>query len=963
MGSDCPILGGNKSAVAGLPSGRTACVTLLHSLNATADETAVPTTGSDPSFLIRGCSMHKLALPLALIPLVTLFAGCTDELPVAPPTFSEVASSGTFSGEVFGPDGTSICNFVVGENISVRLVPEVGGYGPGQVISCWASGGDSHFSFEIPAGTYYVRLYLSYDPYVVIWFPDQVTIDGDVEQDLHVPARSSLGGSATVDGGSWAGVSLHTDLVGGRIQGGEPIVSGADGSWLGSLFNGWTYTANCNTWEPLFGIQLVAGAPSEPFLFPDEVASIDCTYELHPWAPPLGVAVNNYRLAFEHPLIPALERGAFYDGASPAAVMFGGGMTYATDEEHTFLLHDPRGVTQGNIRSVGLPIEVFEPGPYADHQTLTLLREWPNDPSWNASGLGLIVVRETFAFTSTPDDDYIIFKHTVFNPGAEPIEGLTVGQEFDHDVYGAMSGSFNDNSVEYDAGSQVAVITSEGIDVVAGHALLGGSPSSYRSWANRQDPPPIDPGDLSPWHDYLTGGIVDPSSFGPEDIRHLLSSGPVTLEAGASVAFASVLAAGDDQDDLLANVAAARAKYAALPPAAVSPYPAIAVDVAVTEYEGYLEAVFTFPDRATALLVNSAETFCAGARSTGGSSRGIHVAAAFPMWLDPTWIGEDGKILCVGMLTDGTVFGGADAPSIGTGGPGREYDVIDLGTLPGCDGSGAHAINNRGQVAGGSCGPVLWDNGVITELGMPTDYTYCWVWDINDLGQVVGECRRPGYLNWHAFLWENGTVTDLGTPGERSVASGINNRGQIVGFQTSHSGTESHAVLWEDGVMTDLGLPDGESSWAFAINERGQAVGGSKTAAGDEYGFLWENGVLRDLSPLGGAGEINERGQIIVGDLLWEGGVITNLGSLGGQGYYGTVAEGINEEGQIVGDSYNGAGARHGFMWENGIMTDLGALPGADYSRAWDINDQGQIVGSSQTELGKGHAVLWVRKH
>jgi probable HAF family extracellular repeat protein len=71
--------------------------------------------------------------------------------------------------------------------------------------------------------------------------------------------------------------------------------------------------------------------------------------------------------------------------------------------------------------------------------------------------------------------------------------------------------------------------------------------------------------------------------------------------------------------------------------------------------------------------------------------------------------------------------------------------LIDLGTLGGGS-SRVHAINNRGQVVGGS-------------------------------ETVEGE--------WHAFLWEDGRMKDLGTLGPpattSSRAQGINNAGQVVG--------------------------------------------------------------------------------------------------------------------------------------------------------------------------------------
>jgi probable HAF family extracellular repeat protein len=64
---------------------------------------------------------------------------------------------------------------------------------------------------------------------------------------------------------------------------------------------------------------------------------------------------------------------------------------------------------------------------------------------------------------------------------------------------------------------------------------------------------------------------------------------------------------------------------------------------------------------------------------------------------------------------------------------------------------------------------------------------------------------------------------------------------------------------------------------------------------------------------------------------------MTDLGTLPGDSY--SVAEAINDQGQIVGRSGSGMGER-AFLWEDGRMTDLGVY------NAVDINNSGQIAGS-----------------
>ncbi len=315
------------------------------------------------------------------------------------------------------------------------------------------------------------------------------------------------------------------------------------------------------------------------------------------------------------------------------------------------------------------------------------------------------------------------------------------------------------------------------------------------------------------------------------------------------------------------------------------------------------------------------------------------------------------------------------------------YRLIDLGTLPGDDASGAFDINNLGQIVGSS-GPlwgghaVLWENGTITDLGtLPLD-DYSWARAINERGQIVG--GSTGEYP-HAVLWENGTITELAMlpDDDSSTALGINARGQIIGTGGGPFNAP-HAVLWEKDTITDLGildtwfddsLPVGrlDFSHAYDINERGQIVGVSTTSAG-VHAVLWENGTITDLGTLPGddyseARGINERGQIMglsgtwdgqcCEAVLWESGTITDLGI---PITYYAEHYGINNRGQIVFTSIQShVGYDRAVLWDKGTITDLGALaaPASGLSTAFGINDHGQIVGWA-VDVG-GHAVVWTR--
>jgi probable HAF family extracellular repeat protein len=216
----------------------------------------------------------------------------------------------------------------------------------------------------------------------------------------------------------------------------------------------------------------------------------------------------------------------------------------------------------------------------------------------------------------------------------------------------------------------------------------------------------------------------------------------------------------------------------------------------------------------------------------------------------------------------------------------------------------AHDLNNHGQVVGLTVTSpqraFLWDEKrgmqLLESLGdLDVEYPLA----INNRGQVAGGTVFPNGFA-HAFLRvRSGAVQDLGSlvsPAHRSIATALNERGQVVGFASvgddvhgffwtaniNNRGhivgrNENRAVLWTDvGSWHELGVlgvsPFGDyGSWAFAINDRGWVVGTSTAPAGGA--FLWtpQTGMINlghlD-SPFGDyhfsqAVDINNRGTVV----------------------------------------------------------------------------------------------------
>lgn len=71
----------------------------------------------------------------------------------------------------------------------------------------------------------------------------------------------------------------------------------------------------------------------------------------------------------------------------------------------------------------------------------------------------------------------------------------------------------------------------------------------------------------------------------------------------------------------------------------------------------------------------------------------------------------------------------------------------------------------------------------------------------------------------------------------------------------------------------------------------------------------------------------------------------TYLGNLGGTNTAQTIAYGINNRGQVVGQSMNRKGVTDAFRYTAGVMEDLGDLGGEGGSIAYGINTVGQVCG------------------
>lgn len=124
-------------------------------------------------------------------------------------------------------------------------------------------------------------------------------------------------------------------------------------------------------------------------------------------------------------------------------------------------------------------------------------------------------------------------------------------------------------------------------------------------------------------------------------------------------------------------------------------------------------------------------------------------------------------------------------------------------------------------------------------------------------------------------------------------------------------------------------------------------------------------GEARGINDAGFIVGLSDTGDRTLRAVQWLDGSISLLPEL--PGTVRSLASAVNNHGQIVGQAgpdHYGAdvppAGTHAVLWEDGEAIDLGTLPGYTWSVANDINDAGQVVGvSGNNETGEAHAVLW----
>ena len=514
----------------------------------------------------------------AAIACSSLLLACTDDgresRPLAPPSF-DLTAVYSVSGNILGPDGTSICNAVPpGSLLLVRLInPATGGFGAVQNVSCPAN---SYTVFVAPA-SYLLRVQLPGFPGLgaLPWRTldaTPVVVDvGDVVRDMQIQPGTGLGGQAMLDGAPLPGVDLSVIYDQAPGFGATSGSSGADGGWVEFfgrepliLQNGIRYLVS--TICSALGTKVVQTPPSTSFLFPTERSAVDCALTT---APNTRFSHTRTRLVVtpmpgdigglspelqdqfgegwgvQFPIAPGQPP---IHGSVNVSQLFEGGLIVGIRPDRVLSGVELGGYMQcgGACRDFGLDGKFsFASSPQFGTKVI-----WHYSDATSPEGVGLKVLQKSY--DGVPPNDYVLFRFIFTNSGVAPVTFYAgmfadwdIGDDFLDDVgFTAMDGRL----------MYMTDATPGG--VYAGTLLLGDFPVSGNAFLT-------DFGQSTATQvAALAGDFTVPSAPAPGDHRYLQALGPISLGPNASADIWIAVVAGEDQSQLFANANAAVADVA-----------------------------------------------------------------------------------------------------------------------------------------------------------------------------------------------------------------------------------------------------------------------------------------------------------------------------------------------------------------------------------------------------------------
>ncbi|MBI3578861.1 MAG: S8 family peptidase, partial [Ignavibacteriales bacterium] len=259
---------------------------------------------------------------------------------------------------------------------------------------------------------------------------------------------------------------------------------------------------------------------------------------------------NNGRLGFFDFPQNTLGMGLIFNGVNH---LFEGGLLIGTSSSK--VVNVVRNANQGQDNDFASSnfYSLTTPGAISQQDGFTTFTDAGASPP---DQIGAQVNMYSYAFSKPEDSKYIILRYDIKNTTSTALTNLYAGIFLDWDI-----GVANANFSRYDASRSLGYAYDSGTgarrEYVGVRAL--DSAASYRSLDR-------DLADLTragKWS-WISGGFGN-TDMGPTDVHHVISSGPYTLNAGATQTIGFAMLVGDSSlANIQTNADAAKAKWVAL---------------------------------------------------------------------------------------------------------------------------------------------------------------------------------------------------------------------------------------------------------------------------------------------------------------------------------------------------------------------------------------------------------------
>lgn len=193
--------------------------------------------------------------------------------------------------------------------------------------------------------------------------------------------------------------------------------------------------------------------------------------------------------------------------------------------------------------------------------------------------------------------------------------------------------------------------------------------------------------------------------------------------------------------------------------------------------------------------------------------------------------------------------------------------TVALPNLAGRNFSVGNGVNNAGIIVGTAATtsfgssplPVVWQNGVISQLPLPAGETVGRAQDINNNGLAVGSVNGGSLQRAAIYQGGTGTTITTTTPGGAfsNTFFGVNDAGLAVGTGIDPNNAARNVGFVYDATnntATEVGaLPGANGALCFAVSDGGHVVGSSMLNQGSGLPFIWtlDSGIQEIPLPVG----------------------------------------------------------------------------------------------------------------